>query len=126
MPEMARRRGIQAASGFIEQENGRSFDQRPRNAEPLIHTAGKLHHQCVGRFQEPGIGKNLIDFFGAKFLGHVIQCREEVQIFPSGKAWKERSLGSDGKSHLLSDLMAFCERVGPCDQDPPGIRQEHG
>ena len=104
-PEMRGGRGIEAAGGFVEKQDGRTFHERARQAETLIHSGREFHDERVGGIGEAGGGEQLVDAIrGRNWARNVVEGSEEVEILASGEARKKRALGRHGETDLAANV----------------------
>ena len=79
VPEFAAGLGVDAGSGFVEEQKFRLVDEASGEGEALFPAAGKLPSELVAAVREPEALEAALDRCGA--IGHRVNAGDKIEVF---------------------------------------------
>ena len=117
--------GIEAAGGFVEEEEIGIVDEDAGEGDALLHPAREALDEVVFAPGHIGEGEHVGDGFIPLALGEAVGCAKEVEVF------KDAHLPIHGEmighiADLASHVVAVLHDVPPEHADAAGLRLEQG
>ena len=125
-PDVGGVRGVDAACGFVHQQDARLLEQGARNGEALLHPGGELSEGALGAglqvepLEKEGYPRRRLLWADA------FEAREELEVLPRGEPPVEASVVGEDVPDVSTHSVAILRHVSAEHGDSARVWKQQG